>query len=364
MALILTFLGSENTERTVCAIAFAKRLAADGKRVLLAFQDPGPAPGLLLGQPLTADPSPAGDNLQAVQFQSAVLLERSWDEVKGIEAQYLRTPILKSVYGQELGVLPGMDSALALNALRVYDGSGAYDAIVYDGTGDLTTLRMLGMPEVLDWYVRRFRDVFQQSDLVKTVAPFIQPVAATVLAVDWSGNPWDRPTGEVQSILAQGRAAINDPNRMLALLVTGTSESAIATTRYRWGSAQQVGLSVGGVLLSGDSAAAESAFTPLPVHSLPSLVEPDWQALMAALPDVQSLAQSAPRPVTIDTAAKTVSLFLPSFDKSQIKLIQSGPEVTIEAGDQRRNLLLPPALAGRPVKGAKFQEQHLVLSFG
>lgn len=364
MALILTFLGSGNPDRTICAIATAKRLATAGQRVLLAFQDPGPAPALLLDQSLSADPCPAGERLWAVQFRSATLLERSWDEVKALEAKYLRTPILKAVYGQELGVLPGMDNALALNALRQYDDSGEYDAIVYDGSGDITALRMWGMPEGLDWYVRRFRDVFQQSDLGKTVTPFLQPIAAAVLAVDWSGNLLDRPTGEVRSVLDQGREAINDPNRVMAFLVTGAEAVAIATARYLWGSAQQVGLAVGAVLLSPDGPApSEDTFAPLPVYGVPTLVGTDWQPLIAALPNPQALAQSAPRPVTIDPIAGTVSLFLPSFDKSQVKLIQSGPEVTIEAGDQRRNLLLPPALAGRAVKGAKFQEQHLVLSF-
>ncbi|MBD0336070.1 MAG: ArsA family ATPase, partial [Cyanobacteria bacterium Co-bin13] len=231
MALILTFLGSEGADRTIAAIASAKRLAAEGKRVLLAFQDPGPAPSLLLGQPLSADPTSLGENLQAVQFLTAALLERSWDEVKALETQYLRTPLLKSVYGQELGVLPGMDSAIALNSLRQFDASGQYDAIVYSGNGDLTTLRMLGMPEVLDWYVRRFRDVFQQSDLGRTLGPFIPPVAAAVLAVDWSGNVLDRPTGEVRSILEEGKAAINDPNRLMAVLVSRPEETAIASAK-------------------------------------------------------------------------------------------------------------------------------------
>lgn len=365
MALILTFLGKGGTGKTTLAIAFAKRLAREGKRVLLAIQDPGPTPALFLGHPLSLNPTPITSGLWAMQFQSTLLLERSWDEVKDLEAQYLRTPLLKAVYGQELGVLPGMDSALALNLLRQYDASGNYDVIIYDGSGDLMPLRMLGMPEILDWYVRRFRDVFQQSDLGKALSPFIQPIAAAILASDWGSNPIDQSAGQVRSMLEEGRIAVNDPGRVMAFLVTTPAAAAIATVQYLWGSAQQIGLTVGGVLVNQGVATSvpETAFTPLTVYSIPERLEDNWDPLINALPPLQ-VAQTAPAPVTVDTTAGVVRLFLPGFDKSQVKLTQYGPEVTIEAGDQRRNLMLPPALAGRSVKGAKFQEQYLVITFG
>jgi arsenite-transporting ATPase len=69
--------------------------------VLLAVQDVTPAPGLLLGQALGPDPQPIEPNLWALQFQSTVLLERSWETIKGLESQYLRTPFIKDIYGQE-----------------------------------------------------------------------------------------------------------------------------------------------------------------------------------------------------------------------------------------------------------------------
>jgi anion-transporting ArsA/GET3 family ATPase len=368
MAQILTFLGKGGCGSSTLAIAAAKQQARDGKRVLLAIQDVTPAPGLLLGHELTPDPQLVEPNLWALQFQSTVLLERSWETIKGLESQYLRTPFLKDIYGQELGVLPGMDAALALNALREYEGSGAYEVIVYDGIDPMVTLRMAGLPEVLDWYVRRFRGVFQQSDLVRVLSPFIQPISAAVLATDWSGDIWDKPTGEVRSLLEQGRDAVSDPYRMLAFLVTTPSADAIATARYLWGSAQQVGLTVGAVCVNqGDLGSRyERAFAPLPHFPLPKRPgqdSQDWSGLIAALPDPQQIARTANRSTVVDLQSQVVKLFLPTFDKSQVKLTQYGPEVTVEAGDQRRNLSLPAALQGRSVKGAKFQDEYLVISF-
>jgi len=364
MALILTFLGKGDTDRTKIAIAAAKQLASLGKRVLLTSQDTSPAFGLLVGATPGPDPQELALNLQVVQFQTTVLLERSWEDVKNLEAQYLRTPLIKEVYGQELGVLPGMDSALVLNAIREYDASGKYDVIVYDGTGDSSTLRMLGMAETMSWYIRRFGKLLANSDLGRTVSPFIQPFVSTVFNVSWTGDNLTQPTNKVSNLLEQGRAALADPNRVAAYLVTTDDPVAIATARYLWGSAQQVGLTVGGVILN-QSAMTEtvsSEFSPLPVSAVPTYSTGDWQPLMDALPDFTQAAQ-APKPIEIDVPTRQVRLFLPGFDKKQVKLTQSGPEVTVEAGDQRRNIFLPPDLNGKSIKGAKFQNSYLTISF-
>ncbi len=362
MAFLLTFLGKGGVGRTTVAIAAAQRLAAQGKRVLLVSQDASPALGIMLGTTIGPDPTSIQANLSVVQLQSTVLLERAWEELKTLEAKYLRTPFFKNVYGQELGLLPGMDSALALNAIRGWDAQ--YDTIVYDSPSSPEILRMLGMPEIVSWYVRRFRQVFIDSDLGKTLSPFIPPVAAAVLNINLAADNFAQPTNEMNGLLNQGIQKLSDPNQTIAYLVTTADKTAIATAQYLWGSAQQVGLNVGGVLVnpaSNSDLNLGEAFNPLMVTNLAQSAG-DFGPIAASLPDFTA-GSSAPRPVTIDKAGRTVSLFLPSFDKKQVKLTQYGPEITIEAGDQRRNVFLPAGLSGLPVTGAKFQDGFLIISF-
>lgn len=362
MPLILTFLGKGGTGRTTIAIAAAKQLASLGSRVLLVNADPSPALGYLLGLPLTPEPQEIGANLAVVQLNSTMLLERGWEEVKELEAKYLRSPTLKNVYGQELGILPGMDSVLALKAMRDYQKSGKYDVMVYDGDGDMTTLRMLGTPEILSWYLRRFRQIFNESDLGKAISPFIQPIASAILNVAWSSDGVNQESSDrVEQALEEGKAAFTDPDRFAAYLVTNDNPAAISTAKYLWGSAQQSGLTVGGVLLNQATTTDKivSEFTPLKITSIPS--SQDWQVLMNALPNLRQASQ-APKPIIIDTSARQVKVFLPGFDKKQVKLTQYGPEITVEAGDQRRNIFLQPPLSGQPVKGAKFQDGYLIIS--
>ena len=211
---------------------------------------------------------------------------------------------------------------------------------------------------------RRFREVILDSDVYKAISPFFQPISSAILNVDWTGDNFSQPTDKINELLDNAKATIADPNKVAAFLVTTNDKAAIATARYLWGSAQQVNLTVGGVILnqadSVDNINAE--FAPLSVTPVPHLSSEDWQPLMEALPDF-SQAVKAPKPITIDIEKSQVSLFLPTFDKKEIGLTQSGPEVTIEAGDQRRNILLPPPLRGKSVRGAKFQNDYLIISF-
>lgn len=363
MAFILTFLGKGGTGRTTIAIAAAKKFANQGKRVLLIGQDSSPAFGLALGSPVGADPQEISPNLSAVQLQTTALLERSWEEVKKLEAQYLQSPVLKNVFGQELAIFPGVDQLLALNALREFNDR--YDVIVYDGTGDQNTLRLLGTPETISWYIRRFRQLFVDSDLGRTVSMLIQPIAAAIFTNNnFVGDNFAQPTRQANDLLDQGKQAVNDPKRMAAYLVTTEAEGAIATAKYLWGSSQQVGLTVAGVLLnrSTDAAALGETFLPLPISTIPEQPVNDWQPMIDALPELDHTTE-APRPIAVNVAERKVSLFLPGFDKKQVKLTQYGTEITIEAGDQRRNIDLPTALRGKPVTGAKFQDGYLIISF-
>ncbi|MEM6251898.1 MAG: ArsA family ATPase [Cyanobacteria bacterium P01_D01_bin.156] len=362
MALILTFLGKGGSGRSTCAIATAKKLSMQGQRVLLATEDAGPGFSMLLRNEVAAKPVSIASNLWAVQLQSAQLLEQNWEQLKRFEAQYLRDPFFKDVYGQELSVLPGMDQALTLNAIREFDASSDYDVIVHDGPGDQGSLRMWGMPAGIDWYFRRFRQVFQASQFSKAIMPFVQPVAGAVLSGGLSGDVFDHPeVKQGTGLIGQGVEAVKDPMRVRAYLVSSGDDIALSTALYLWGAAQQVELTVAGLLLNRSDTHQVEGFEPLPISVLPAPTD-DWQTLSSAMPDYIE-APLVPPPIEIDLANSTVRLFLPGFDKKQIQLTQYGPEVTIEAGDQRRNLTLPAALRGRSVTGAKFQSGSLILSF-
>jgi anion-transporting ArsA/GET3 family ATPase len=367
MSRIITFLGQVGVGHTPIAIATAKWFAQRQKRVLLVTHSPNPRADLLLNMPLTAQPQVIAPKLEAVQLQTTVLLEQSWQQFKDLISLYVPIPSFsEEVYPGELIILPGFDSVLAFNALRQYYMSGDYDVIIYNGRGDLETLRLLGVPDVLNWYFHRFRQVFEALDLSKIADSIGGPIASALITANVDTKKIEQEMNRIREWIAQGIAVVNDPQRLTAYLVTNDEPDAIAEARWLWGSAQQVNLRVSGVLASDPQSATlpelKHAFAPLKVNALPKFYSEDWAAIVDALPDFMATV-AIPEPLTIDIDQRQVQVFLPGFTKKQVKLTQFGSELTIEAGDQRRNIFLPPEFRGQPIQSGKFEAPYLVVSF-
>jgi anion-transporting ArsA/GET3 family ATPase len=366
MSRIITFLGKAGTGHTPIAIATARWFAQRGQRVLLVTHTPNPSAEILLETPLTVHPQVILPKLDAVQLQTTVLLEQSWHELKSVISAYFPIPtVSEPVHPGELIILPGFDSFLAFNALRQYYTSGDYDVIVYNGHGDLATLRLLGVPDMLDWYFQRFHQVFEALDISKIADSIGGPFASAIIATNIDTKKLEREANRIREWIVQGVAVVNNPQKLTAYLVTTAAPDAIAEARWLWGSAQQVNLRVSGVLASDpltDHPALKSAFAPLAVNVIPALQADNWDPLVQALPDFTA-AGSVPDPFTINVAARQVNVFLPGFTKKQVKLTQFGSELTIEAGEQRRNIFLPAELRGQPIQSGKFDEPYLVIKF-
>ncbi|MCS7032153.1 MAG: ArsA family ATPase [Gloeomargarita sp. SKYG116] len=350
MTRILTWLGQAGRRATVVATV-ARWFAQRQRRVLVVTHCPNTALEAEFGGTLTAEPQDVGAGIQAVQLQSVHLLEQLWEELKALEARYVRSPFFRDVYGQELGVLPGLDSLLTLNALRLYWQSRQYDVILYDGASDRETLRMMGVPNLTEWYYRRFTDVLAASEFSRNVAPLLGPLVSAVFTGGWEQQSLDQPRQLLEELLRQGQAMVHDPKTLTAYLVTTEHPTDVENARWYWGSAQQVDVRVQGVLVSqGDGKTLAERFAPLPVRTLTDSLDFDQVV-------------DVPAPLEMDEEAKQIRLFLPGFRKSQVKLTQYGPGLTVEAGDQRRNIMLPVAWQGRSITSARFQEPYLTITF-
>ncbi|PMB47488.1 anion-transporting ATPase [Fischerella thermalis CCMEE 5330] len=367
MSRIITFIGKAGTGQTTIAIATAKWFSQQGKEVLFVTHNPSPNAEILLKTPLTHIPQVVAPNLQALQLQATTMLDQTWEEVKQLLSLYIPIPDSEEIYSGELILLPGFDSLLYFNAMRQYYQSGDYEVIVYDSRGDLETLRMLGIPGMLDWYFQRFGKMFEGFSLHKIADSIGGPIASAIVSANVDAAKVQQGLEQIRSWIAEGTAVVGDPRKLTSYLVTHNEPGAIAETRWLWGSAQQINLVANGVLAyqyqeSEDISDLQQVFAPLSVTPIPALKEDNWNPLLQALPDFNDNHQ-APLPLKIDLESRQLFVFLPGFTKKQVKLTQHGNELTVEAGEQRRNIFLPPDLQKLAIQSGKFEEPYLIVTF-
>lgn len=130
-----------------------------------------------------------------------------------------------------------------------------------------------------------------------------------------------------------------DPKRFSCFLVTNPNNPISVDTALRyWGCATQAGAHVAGALYppssepSPPNAALQEKFLPLKVAGVPHVSFgslPDWNETLGRLSQeakgvMNGTSQALPIPpaVVFDQPARTITLFLPGFQKSDVKLSQ------------------------------------------
>ncbi|KAM3243209.1 hypothetical protein ACQJBY_055273 [Aegilops geniculata] len=181
---------------------------------------------------------------------------------------------------------------------------------------------------------------------------------------------------EIEQLLEKISIWFTDPSKLACFLVMDPRGSISVSSALRyWGCTIQAGTQICGAFGYAEHPSemhqgVAEKFLPLSFSSLPFLPtdsSADWgRALNSLNQNTKGLLMNTSKvypSVSFDSAQKSVTLFMPGFDKSEIKLYQyrGGSELLIEAGDQRRVIKLPPAMQGK-VGGAKFVDRNLVVT--
>ncbi|XP_058091766.1 uncharacterized protein At1g26090, chloroplastic [Magnolia sinica] len=392
---LVTFLGKGGSGKTTSALLAAQYYAKLGLHTCLVIHSQDPTAEYLMGCKIGTSPTVFSDNLSAVRLETTKMLLEPLNRMKKADARLnLTQGVLQGVVGEELGVLPGMDSVLSvieIEKLVGFRGGAAsgrnnsqekFDIIVYDGISSEETLRMIGAAERARWYLKYFRSIAEKTDLGRLTSPSLMKLADETLGfnggfgtdVGTTAQIWD----DVEGILEKTSAAFTEPLKFSCYLVMDPSNARSITCALRyWGCAIQAGAQISGAFgFAPESCiqsveAAQKKIAPLPFALLPHFSmdsSVDWNATLKVLgKSAQSLLSTAGNccqsSVKFNHAQKSVTLFMPGFDKSEIKLFQyrGGSELLVEAGDQRRVICLPPGIQGK-VGGAKYSDRSLVIT--
>jgi arsenite-transporting ATPase len=331
-------------------------------------------------------PTPVAEGLEGQQVDAQARLEQHWSDIRDHLVALLDWAGLARVEAEELAVVPGLDEVFALADVKAHHESGRYDLLVVDCAPTAETLRLLSLPDALAWYMERVFPMGRR--LVATVRPALSRLTAMPIADDGVmaavARLWDGLAG-VRDLLSDPRSAsvrlVLNPEKMVIaearrtftyLCLFGYPVDAVVVNRLlppevadpyfrRWKEVQAAHLAL-----------AYEAFSPVPVLEVPLFDdEPIGAAALLRLADAcyedsdpaAVLFDGAPARIMEDGEDLVLDLRLPFVARDQLDLGRRDGELFVKVGPYRRVFSLPSSLERREVRGARFEDDRLRVSF-
>src|SRR5919106_5314905 len=152
---IVLFTGKGGVGKTTVACASALRIAASGRKTLVMSTDPAHWLADAFGLEVGPTAIEVGSNLWAEQIDPQRRLEENWREIQQHAVSVLNWAGLAEIEAEELAVIPGLDELFSLADVKRYNDEGPYDVLVVDCAPTGETLRLLSLPDVIQWYMQR-----------------------------------------------------------------------------------------------------------------------------------------------------------------------------------------------------------------
>ncbi len=389
---VILMTGKGGVGKTSVAAATGLRCAELGYKTLVLSTDPAHSLADSFDLELGHDPRLVRPNLWGAELDALMELEGNWGAVKRYITQVLQARGLDGVQAEELAILPGMDEIFGLVRMKRHYDEGEYDVLIIDSAPTGTALRLLSLPEVGGWYMRRFYKPFQGISVAlrPLVEPIFRPIAGFSLP---DKEVMDAPYEFYEQIEALEKV-LTDPTQTSVRLVMNPEKMVIKESlrAHAYLSLYNVGTDmVVANRIIPDSVTdpffqrwkeqqqkyreeIHQNFSPLPIKEVP-LYSEEMCGLEALdrlkhtlYPEGEDPSKVYYKETTLRVVQEqnqqySLEVYLPGIEKHQIELSKTGDELNIRIGNHRRNLVLPQALAALQPSGARMDEDYLKIRF-
>jgi arsenite-transporting ATPase len=383
---ILLFTGKGGVGKTTVAAATAVRAAAAGKRTLIMSTDPAHSLADSFDIPLTGRTQPVTDNLWAEQIDAQERLEANWRDIQEFVISFLNWAGVDAIEAEELSVIPGLDEIFSLTDVKQHADSGGFDVLVVDCAPTAETLRLLSLPEVMNWYIERIFPV--ERRVVKTIRPLLSRITSMPIADDRIFAAVERLHRNLDGVR---QLMVND--RMSSVrLVVNPEKMVIAEARRTYTYLSLFGYRVDAVVVNRiipdevndpyfgkwkdiqaeHLATIKESFEPVPILTARlfdremvglDLLTEMGEEVYGNKDGTEILHRDEPLRVRKRGTSYILSLRLPFVEKSGLDVYRKGEELYVRVGSYKRNLVLPQTLQRLDVKEASFVEDRLEVRF-
>ena len=383
---ILLFTGKGGVGKTTIAAATAVRAARAGSRTLVMSTDPAHSLADSFDVPLTSHSEEIAPNLWAEQIDAQERLEANWRDIQEFVISFLNWAGVDTIEAEELSVIPGLDEIFSLTDVKRHVDSARFDLLVVDCAPTAETLRLLSLPEVMNWYIERIFPV--ERRVVKTIRPLLSRLTSMPIADDRIFAAVERLHRNLDGV----RQLLTNELMSSVRLVVNPEKMVIAEARRTYTYLSLFGYRVDAVIVNRiippevedpyfgkwkDIQAehlqtVRESFEPVPILSARlfdremvgiELLTEMGQEVYGDHEPTEMLYQDEPMRVRKRGGSYVLSLRLPFVDRSDLEVFRKADELYIRVGTYKRNLALPQTLQRLDVKEANFLEDRLEVRF-
>jgi arsenite-transporting ATPase len=384
---IILYSGKGGVGKTSLSAATAVRATHFGHRTLVVSTDAAHSLADALDKTVGSTPTPIAEGLDALEVDVNQELSSHWGVIHDWLTRFMTFKGVEETVAEELAILPGMDELFSLLKVKSFAESGAYDVVIIDCAPTGETIRMLAVPDILNFYFSRIFPI--QRTVVRSVRPVAQrmtdmpipsddvfgAVKALYQEMEGMGPLLQNPKrSSIRIVLNPERMVIKESQRLYTYLnLFGFSVDCVIANRVLPEEARSQYFDRWFAIQSGHLGEARRSFDPLPFFEsrlfdremvgVP-LLEEFGRHVFGDKDPTAVLYQE--RPVEMKKEGKGYALYirLPFAEKERIQVWTHGEELVVQVDNQKRHILLPRTLVSRQLTGAVFQEQRLRVGFG
>jgi arsenite/tail-anchored protein-transporting ATPase len=381
----ILYTGKGGVGKTSVAASTARRCAASGLRTLVISTDPAHSLSESLGAALSGEATQVADQLWGQEVKAQEEMERHWSGVQDWLGELLIERGVDRISAEELTVPPGMDELFSLLRLQAQHRADEWDAIIVDCAPTGETLRLLSFPDVARWWIEK---VFPMERQILAAA---RPIARSLLDIPLPSAAVFADIQRLSENLISMNEILRDSERSTIRLVMNPDKMVIGEAMRTFTYLNLYGYVTDAVVVNRifpeDVGAyfgtwrqlqqehlelVESAFSPVPVLRAPyfeqevvgsEMLDRLAAELFAEHEAHAVLHSSITQEIIVDEDQARLRLALPFARKGEISLKKIGLELIVGVGDQKRTIMLPPALAGFRPSEATFEDGALEVTF-
>ncbi|HEX6263230.1 MAG TPA: TRC40/GET3/ArsA family transport-energizing ATPase [Actinomycetota bacterium] len=384
---ILLFTGKGGVGKTTIAAATAVRAARAGRRTLVTSTDPAHSLADAFDVQIGDAPLQVEDRLWAEQVNAQARLESNWRNIQEYIIQFLNWAGVDAIEAEELSVIPGLDEIFSLTDMKRHVDVADYDLLVIDCAPTAETLRLLSLPEVMNWYIERIFPV--ERRVVKTIRPILTRLTTMPIAEDRIFAAIEQLHRNLEGV----RAILGDAERSSVRLVVNPEKMVIAEARRTYTYLSLFGYRVDAIVANRiipeevndpyfgkwkdiqaeHLATIHESFQPIPILTSrlfgqemvgPDLLEEMGDEVYGEGDPSAVLYSEEPMRIRRRGPLYLLTLRLPFVDRGALDIHRKGEELFVRVGSHKRNLILPQALQRLDVRDAQLVDDRLEIAFG